>query len=194
MAASYNLSTTLNKEVQTQQRISVRQSKNSWTLLSRPGESECLFQPLTTLPHLSINKGTQVEGTKSCGLDDMSRSHTIINHLKSSIPRVPSVCGCVRCHSQVSNPRSPSAGCSHWIIQEEAKRSLYQADWDKTPPGEDKLPQAVQQEGFCSMKILLHAGNWGKANYHDHCLWKVTFERKKMSLSVDYRETVSKLS
>lgn len=28
------------------------------------------------------------------------------------------LCVCVRCQSQVSNPRPPSAGCSHWIIQE----------------------------------------------------------------------------
>lgn len=28
------------------------------------------------------------------------------------------LCVCVKCRSQVSNPSSPSTGCSHWIIQE----------------------------------------------------------------------------
>lgn len=33
------------------------------------------------------------------------------------LPRSP-LCVCVRCRSQVSNPRPPSTGCCHWIIQE----------------------------------------------------------------------------
>lgn len=123
-ASLYPLQSQIQKQIHTRGKISSQTTDRhpnhtlqcNWTLSSRPSERVCLFQPLPTLPHLGINKGAEGGGRESYGLGDMSRSHTATTQ-SHPVPRSP-LCVCVRCRSQVSNPRSPSAGSSHWIIQE----------------------------------------------------------------------------
>lgn len=68
---------------------------------------------------------------------------------------------CVKCHSQVSNPSSPSTGCSHWIIQE--RLNALCSEQTGTKPHLDGIShhKLWSKSALVHMKMLLHAWNCG---------------------------------
>lgn len=88
----------------------------------------------------------------------MSRSHTTTTTWSHPVPSSP-LCLCVRCRSRVSNPGSPSAGCSHWIIQERLNALCSKLTGTKPHLGGINHHRHVSKSASCSIKLLLNGRN-----------------------------------
>lgn len=131
-------------------------------------ESVC---PQPLCPHLGVTKGAQRKGLQVRW--HVHKPRRCYHHHQA--PEVIQSPGPLCVHvSDVAlgfrNTRSPSAGCSHWIIQERLNALCSELTGTKPHLGRISRHKLCGKFGSCHMKMSLHArncGGWGGSdNYH----------------------------